>query len=133
MVGSHYVILMESEEETVHINHTGPESGRIWEGAGNMAYRPRCFWRHRLAGRARNLVLRRFLSAVLICECLVGAGRLFSDRIPEAFAVRRGETVDWFVPKEDAGEGIYEVFGIQFRFEDGEVRIYHSREEIKRH
>lgn len=100
-----------------------------------MAYRPRCVWRHRLAGRARKLVLRRFLAAVLICECLVGAGRLFFGRFPEIPVVRReaGETVDWFIPKGEDREGLYEVYGIQFRLEDGEVRIYHSREEIKSH
>lgn len=72
---------------------------------------------------------------LLIVECFAGAGRLISDRIHEEGVVIReeGRTVDWFVPKEDAKEGVYEAFGIQFRFEDGEVRIYHSREEIKRH
>ena len=100
-----------------------------------MAYRPRCVWRHRLDSRARNRVLRRCLAAVLMLECTVGAGQLFFSQIHEFPVVRReeGETVDWFVPKEKAREGVYEVFGIQFRLEDGEVRIYHSREEIKSH
>ena len=73
---------------------------------------------------------------LLIVECFAGAGRLISDRIIHEGGIFRreeGGTVDWFVPKEDAKEGVYEAFGIQFRFEDGEVRIYHSREEIKRH
>lgn len=104
------------------------------KGAWDMAYRPRCSWRHRLAGRARNRILRRCLAAALVLECFAGAG-LLACRLFEASVVRveDGEAVDWFIPKEETEEGVYEVFGIQFRFEDGEVRIYHSREEIKSH
>lgn len=100
-----------------------------------MAYRPRCRWRQRLAGRDGNRTLRRCLAAVLILECTVVAGQLFSDRIPGIIVARREEdrTVDWFIPEEEDREGLYEVFGIQFRLEDGEVRVYHSREEIKSH
>lgn len=100
-----------------------------------MAYHPRCSWRHRLAGRARNRVFRRCLAAALVLECFAGAGRLLACRLFEEPVVRveDGEAVDWFIPKEEPGEGVYEVFGIQFRFEEGEVRIYHSREEIKSH
>lgn len=100
-----------------------------------MGYHPRCRWRRRLSYRTPDRILRRCLTVVLILECLVGAGQLFAAHFPEAFVIRveEGQQIDWFVPGEDSKKGVYEVFGIQFRFKDGEVRLYRSREEIKSH
>lgn len=112
-----------------------PMPGWIWEGAWDMGYRPRCGWRHRLAGRARNQVLRKCLAAALILEGSFGAGQLFFGHLREIPVIRleEGEALEWFIPKEGENERFHEVFGIQFRFEDGEVRIYRTREEIRSH
>lgn len=99
-----------------------------------MQYRPRCSWRRRLARRTSNLVLRRCLTAVLVLECAVGAAR-FGERITQIPVIRAEESgnVEWFVPGEGDQAGYYDVFGIQFRLEDGEIHFYRSRQEIKSH
>lgn len=102
---------------------------------GYAEYRPRCAWRHRLAHRAGRPVLRKCLAAVLILECSFGAARFFSRQLKELpfIRVEKDGGVEWFVPGDGGQEGLHEVFGIQFRLEDGEIRIYRSRQEIKSH
>lgn len=95
-------------------------------------YRPRCGWRRRLSGRASSPALRRCLTAVLILECVVGVSQHLWQRIPVIQVEERGD-VTWFVPEEGEEAGIYEMFGIQFRLKDGEVRVYRTRQEIKSH
>lgn len=100
-----------------------------------MQYRPRCGWRHRLVRRTTDLVLRKCLMGVLVLECVIGAAQMFGNRIPGIPVVRMEESgnVEWFLPGEEDQPGTYEVFGIQFRLEDGEIRFYRSRQEIKSH
>lgn len=100
-----------------------------------MQYRPRCGWRRRLTRRCSNMALRKCLAAVLVLECFVGVLQLTGNRlipIPVVRVEERG-AVEWFVPGEEEQAGMQEVFGIQFRLEDGELRVYRSRQEIKRH
>lgn len=100
-----------------------------------MQYSPRCAWRRHLVGRVSNLVLRRCLTAILVLECAVGVTQMLGDRISGSPLIRVEESghVTWFAPGEGEQTGIYEVFGIQFRLEDGEIRFYRSRQEIKSH
>lgn len=105
------------------------------EGVWDMAYRPRCRWRHRLGRDAGSGALRKFLAAALVLECAFGASQLLFGRlfkIPIVW-VEEENHVEWFVPGTGEREGVYEVFGVQFRLEDGEIRFYRSSEEIISH
>lgn len=100
-----------------------------------MQYRPRCVWRHRLVRQASKHTVRRYLAAVLVLECVIVTAQILGVSMPGLSLVRTEKTdgVEWFVPGAEDQTGIYEVFGIRFRLEDGEVQFYRSRKEIKSH
>lgn len=100
-----------------------------------MQYCPRCGWRRRLAHGISDMALRKCLAAILVLECFVGVLQCSGNRLAQIPVIRVEESgaVEWFVPGNEEQAGVYEVFGIQFRFEDGEIRAYRSRQEIKRH
>lgn len=100
-----------------------------------MQYRPRCVWRRRLARQASKHIIRRYLAAVLVLECVVVTAQILGFSMSGFSLVRTEESggVEWFVPGTEDQTGIQEVFGIQFRLEDGEIQFYRSRREIKSH